>query len=271
MPAIMEPSEEETIRDVWQHNVEEEFKAIRSIVREYPIIAMDTEFPGVIHRAFELSYVERCLSSYKLLKSNVDELSIIQLGLTFSDVHGNRPKPISTWQFNFKWDKNKDKHYIPSIELLERAGIEFDRMKTEGIDLKLFGELIMVSGLVLVERATWVSFHSSYDFAYLLKLLTCSPIPNDAGEFYNLMQTYFPNLYDIKYIMFRDNLYKGGLQALADKFKVKRVGRQHQAGSDSRMTGDVFFKLLDGHFANSIEEMGQGVIFGIDPNLSVNE
>jgi hypothetical protein len=36
-----------------------------------------------------------------------------------------------------------------------------------------FGELMMTSGLVLMDNVRWISFHSGYDFGYLLKLLTC--------------------------------------------------------------------------------------------------
>lgn len=35
----------------------------------------------------------------------------------------------------------------------------------------------MTSGLVLMPNVTWLSFHSGYDFGYLIKLLTCSNLP----------------------------------------------------------------------------------------------
>lgn len=85
-----------------------------------------------------------------------------------------------------------------SIELLKTSGIDFDRFEHYGIDIQYFGELMMMSGLVLTNDVKWVSFHGSYDFAYLLKTLTCCELPPDEQGFMDLLHLYFPSTFDAK-------------------------------------------------------------------------
>lgn len=71
----------------------------------------------------------------------------------------------------------EDMYAQDSIELLVRSGIDFRNHETRGIDVNVFGELLMSSGLVLNTDVKWISFHSGYDFGYLLKLLTNAQLP----------------------------------------------------------------------------------------------
>ncbi len=67
---------------------------------------------------------------------------------------------------------------------------------------------------------------SGYDFGYLLKILTCQPIPSSEADFFELLNIYFPVIFDIKYLMrFCENLH-GGLNKLAEVLEVcGRLGR----------------------------------------------
>ncbi|XP_015933705.1 probable CCR4-associated factor 1 homolog 6 [Arachis duranensis] len=263
----MPPVDSVEIREVWNHNVEEEFSIIREIVDDYPYIAMDTEFPGIVLRPvgnFKNSYDFH----YQTLKENVDMLKLIQLGLTFSDEQGNLPRCGTSdapciWQFNFReFNLNEDVFANDSIELLRQSGIDFQKNNADGIDARRFGELLMSSGIVLNDNVHWVTFHSGYDFGYLLKLLTCQNLPETQTGFFNLINLYFPTVYDIKHLMKFCNSLHGGLNKLAELLEVERVGVCHQAGSDSLLTSSTFRKLKENFFSGSLQKYA-GVLYGL--------
>ena len=132
-----------------------------------------------------------------------------------------------------------------SIDLLQNSGIQFKKHEEEGIDPFDFAELLMTSGIVLMENIKWLSFHSGYDFGYLLKVLTDQNLPTEESEFFELLRIYFPTIYDVKYLMKSCKNLKGGLQEVADQLELRRIGPQHQAGSDSLLTGNAFFKMRE--------------------------
>lgn len=132
-----------------------------------------------------------------------------------------------------------------SIDLLQNSGIQFKKHEEDGIEPHEFAELLMTSGIVLMDNIKWLSFHSGYDFGYLLKLLTDQNLPAEEGDFFELLRMYFPNIYDVKYLMKSCKNLKGGLQEVADQLELRRVGPQHQAGSDSHLTGMAFFKMRE--------------------------
>ena len=37
-------------------------------------------------------------------------------------------------------------------------------------------------------QVRWITFHSGYDFGYLLRVLTCSPLPASEAEFFELLK-----------------------------------------------------------------------------------
>lgn len=265
-------NEECGIREVWAHNLDEEFKTICQIIQKFPFVAMDTEFPGVVARPIG-EFKSTADYQYQLLRCNVDLLKIIQLGLTFLDDKGSLPENgPSTWQFNFKFNLTEDMYAEDSVDLLQNSGIQFEKHEQEGIDPIHFAEIMLVSGLVLREPVKWLSFHSGYDFGYLLNLLTNQNLPKTEGEFFGLLKLYFPNVYDVKYLMKSCKNLKGGLQEVANELEVLRIGPQHQAGSDSLLTGQTFFKMKEMFFEDDIDDSKYcGHLYGLGTNFVVNK
>ncbi|KAJ1959770.1 CCR4-NOT core DEDD RNase subunit [Dipsacomyces acuminosporus] len=254
------------IRDVWESNLEEEFSAIRRLIQQYPYVAMDTEFPGVVARPIG-NFSSTSDYHYQLLRCNVDILNIIQLGITLMDESGNPPPGVCSWQFNFKFSLTNDMYAQESIDLLTKSGIDFLKNEEFGIDVLHFGELLTDSGMVLFKNVRWVSFHSGYDFGYLVKLLTCNSLPEDEDGFFEILHTFFPGIFDIKYMMRSCRTLKGGLQDVADDLEVPRIGPQHQAGSDSLLTAMTFFRLREKYFESCIDEPKYlGHLFGLGSN-----
>ena len=259
---------EEKIIDVYQDNFIKEIKRIGKYLKQYPYIGMDTEFPGIVYP---------CTSTnsdfyYQYIKANVDKLKLIQLGITLTNAKGEKPPNTTTWQFNLKFDYENDAHSTDSISLLYNCGINFNKLKKEGISHRLFAEYLTISGMVLNENIVWISFNGFCDFAYLLRLLTGDILPDNTNEFLELLKIYFPNAYDIKYLIKENDLYKGGLVKISKELNIERKGEVHQAGSDSLVTSEVFFKLIEN---NSISKndinFGKNIMYGIGDGADDSE
>ena len=178
------------------------------------------------------------------------------------------PCPVATFDYYYQFTKvNVDK-----LKLLYNSGIDFKLLKSKGIPHSLFAEYMTTSGLVLNEKITWICFNGSSDFAYLLKYLINDNLPEDEKEFIELKKLYFPNIYDVKYLVNDSEIYKGGLNKLAKELEVERSGEIHQAGSDSQVTSDVFFRLVRNNIIsqNDLNE-GKNVIYGIGEGNNMTE
>ncbi|NXS61385.1 CNOT7 protein, partial [Brachypteracias leptosomus] len=255
------------ICEVWACNLDEEMKKIRQVIRKYNYVAMDTEFPGVVARPIG-EFRSNADYQYQLLRCNVDLLKIIQLGLTFMNEQGEYPPGTSTWQFNFKFNLTEDMYAQDSIELLTTSGIQFKKHEEEGIETQYFAELLMTSGVVLCEGVKWLSFHSRIHVNWLSKFF-----PDSKGKKYRHFDLFHGLVAYSCPVKKRKKEKKmvvgGGLQEVAEQLELERIGPQHQAGSDSLLTGMAFFKMREMFFEDHIDDAKYcGHLYGLGSGSS---
>ncbi|CAI8493047.1 unnamed protein product [Pichia kudriavzevii] len=219
------------------------------------------------------------------MRSNVDLMNVIQIGITMCDKDGKRPEGVpSTWQFNFSFDLDNEMYNKESIELLTNTGIDFNRLKENGIDRFEFAQSLIDSGLCLLENTNWISFHAGYDFGFLISLMINKEMSSKESEFDETLSKYFINFYDVKLLSTLHPIInsKQGvtLESLSEDLGFSRLlnlGNLMQVGGQSLLTYLNFWELKRSIDRNDFESL-KNQIFGLsderkleNPNTSNNQ
>lgn len=226
------------IRSVTAANFEPELDLIGSLLPMFPIVVVDTEYPGAVHRPAagqretQLTADER----YALVKANVDELPVVQLGLTLCDERGNLPRaagldaagrPVElSWEFNFSdFDVHADPHVPGSVAFLRSQGIDFDLARTCGVSSAAFKDkLLAILPGAQRDELTWAAFGGAYDFGYLVKMLgDGQPLPETREEFaFRVRELLGGRVFDAKHLA--ENCGRGDLRGVGLKGVAANLG-----------------------------------------------
>jgi CCR4-NOT transcription complex subunit 7/8 len=276
------------IHEVNETNLEVEFNLLRRAIVTHTFVALDVEYPGVIIRSLsKLSMDGGVDATYEMIKINVNCMTPIQIGIVLTDKDGMFPtihnEIIAGWNFNMSFSTKKDVYSMLSLEILQDAGIRFAEHRDHGIEPAHFGELIISSGLVLDEDVTWITCHSAYSIAYLLKLVTGRPIPSTLDAFYDTVRIWLPNLWDLRYAVtkFKNTSagrWVGGLEGMAKELGTSRDAgtKPHIAAHDALLVSSVFHALITRYVPDSstnLATLGPGasrILYGLKPNESIS-
>jgi hypothetical protein len=83
---------------------------------------------------------------YQCVWHNVESTKLIQIGFSLANANGDLPATTTSWQFHLHFDLSRENVERESIEMLQGAGINFERLKREGIPAGRFAEAFMSSG-----------------------------------------------------------------------------------------------------------------------------
>lgn len=176
--------------NVYNDNLAKSFKKIRKLSKKFNYISVNFTNPGTLASCGKRPEWDR-------IHTNVSLTNPIQLSLALYDENCNFG---GVWQFNFQYSLGSEMYREDTLVSLKRAKIGFDRLEETGILRQNFAETFICSGILLNNQIHWIAYHSGYTFGMMLQLLRSSLIPFDEAEFFKLINLYFPNLYDIRYI-----------------------------------------------------------------------
>jgi CCR4-NOT transcription complex subunit 7/8 len=108
------------VRSVWEDNLELELRFLHSFVHNARYAAVNIHYPGVIHNGSQKHTSQTADERYSVIKTNVDALKPIQVGLAIYNDFGH----IVAWEFNLRgFHPVTDPHAANSVGYLQERGL----------------------------------------------------------------------------------------------------------------------------------------------------
>ncbi|KAG0530771.1 hypothetical protein BDA96_05G215500 [Sorghum bicolor] len=222
---------------VGKENIATELERIRELLPRYRYVAIDTEYPGTIHGTPAGAALTPAARYYALVKANVDEIPILQLGLTLCDEEGNLPIVMDSdggplqlaWEFHFSdFDIARHPHSMESVQFLQTQGFNFARALMHGVPSTDFAARLAEVLAKVPQPLMWVAFGGAFDFAHMVKMLSGGqPLPETRGEFLARARDLLHGMvFDAKYMAEhcgRAELCAGGLRTVASILGVPQL------------------------------------------------
>jgi hypothetical protein len=173
---------------------------------------------------------------YSYLQDYVNSGAVVQIGLAFA-FEGENPGIIA-YEFNLVVDVELESYHEDSLKFLKRHKHDLAKHKKVGILPEWISAGLMRNLPFSSNDVIWIAFHGDKDVAFILSLIVGrgrARLPSSPDSFFHQFNKNFPVYFDVRVLaqMVKDG-FRGKLTAPADPeyLNLKRIGDEHQAGSD---------------------------------------
>ncbi|XP_047048046.1 probable CCR4-associated factor 1 homolog 11 [Lolium rigidum] len=257
------PHADVPVQPVWAWNFDQQSTILRSFAADARFVAVNVQYPGVVHLPGKDHNALTAEQRYALLKANVDALKPLQVGIAVRDRHGMS----RAWEFNLReFRRLADPHDVKSIAYLAGRGLDVDKLAQHGVDALSLGAILVSSGLIGPESGlSWITYTGAYHVAYLLKIVTGGdPLPPDMDKFVGAVRQFLgEQVYDVARMAADCPALPVGLERISAHLGLHRHRASPWLAAAAGLRALlVFRKLEQGQFEGNVERY-KGLLQGM--------
>ncbi|KAH0474852.1 MAG: hypothetical protein KVP17_003317 [Porospora cf. gigantea B] len=179
------------ITAVWRSNLDAEFKRLKCLTESNPVIAVSTDFPGMVTRP--LDALEDY--NYQSLRGNLNLVNPVQLSLAPMQRGSNRP--VGVWVFNMYFSLGEDVFNQAWVERLVPK-VRFEEHSVAGIKLGDLGDRLVTSEILSGPDSLLISYNLPHDLGFIIKAILGTPLPKTEADFITAAKSFVPRYVDLK-------------------------------------------------------------------------